>query len=312
MILITGNNEYAVKKQVDIYKAKYDDDFVYQLDQNTSDFIETLENILNSQSLFQANKLIVIDNNKFYKDKAILKKYKIDIETICQWLNESKYEIILILNEMQTAEKNFLKLLKITQKFDFNTYSEKDLDNWVLHQAKSYGLNIKYNDMLHLSSKLPKNQNIIDNELQKLSLLGEPINSELIDSFIPQYPIDDPFYFSNSLSNNNLYDIYKKYKLLLEQGEDINKLIYMITNTIILINRYYKYRKVILNRSDLANKLNITEKRLYVVEKIARNYQEQNINIMINELAALDEQIKFMGVSSNDLFETFLAKNFGK
>ncbi|MFV8418043.1 DNA polymerase III subunit delta [Mycoplasma sp. VS299A] len=311
MTIITGTNQYFINQKIKEIKQQYRPDSIFEIKEDSLD-LDLLSNILLSNSLFSVDKLLIIYNPKFYKDRSFLKNNKITLEQLAELFNQSTTKCLIYLEEIKPTDNKFLSLLHIEKKFEFQAYNEKEFNQWVNKRFVEYGLKINYSDLLYFLTKIPNDIAIAQNEIDKLVLLNEPINKALIDSFITQYPIDDPFYFSNALGTNDLHEIYSKYILLSAQGEDVTKLVYTISNTMCLLNRYFSYSKAILQRDLLASKLNISLKRLFVIEKIANNYKSNDVIRILAELGDLDYKIKTTGVDSNDLFQSFLTKNFGK
>ncbi|MHA3825899.1 DNA polymerase III subunit delta [Mycoplasma sp. BRA285] len=311
MTIITGTNRYFVEQKIKEIKKGYNPDSIVEIKDDITD-LDFLTSLLLSNSLFKNDKLLILYKPKFYRDKTFLKNNKINAKELAELFNKSDTNCVIYLEELAQADIKFLDLLSIHKKYEFNSYSEKEFNQWVNNRFKEYGLNIKYNDLLYFLTKIPNDVQVAENEIDKLSLLGEPITKELIDSFITQYPIEDPFYFSNALGANDLSDIYKRYLLLTSQGEELNKLIYTISNTMCLINRYQSYSHVLQHREEIASKLGISTKRLFVIEKIASNYKNSDVKRIIFELGDIDYKIKTTGVDANDLFQSFLTKNFGK
>ncbi|MFV8470419.1 DNA polymerase III subunit delta [Mycoplasma sp. AA7A] len=311
MTIITGTNQYFINQKIKEIKQQYRTDCIFEIKEDLSD-LDILTSLLLSNSLFSGDKLLILYNPKFYKDKSFLKNSKITLEQLAELFNQSSVKCLIYLQEIKQLDNKFLSLLRIENKFEFHAYNESEFIQWVNKRFTECGLKINYSDLLYFLTKIPNDIAIAQNEIDKLALLNEPINKALIDNFIAQYPIDDPFFFSNALGTNNLQEIYTKYILLSTQGEDINKLIYTISNTMCLLNRYFTYSRAILHRDTLANKLNISIKRLFVIEKIANNYKANDVRRILTELGHLDYKIKTTGVDSNDLFQSFLTKNFGK
>ncbi|MFV8419027.1 DNA polymerase III subunit delta [Mycoplasma sp. Sp33II] len=311
MKIISGTNQYFINQKIAQLKQQYSPDCITEIREELPE-LDSLASVLLSNSLFSSDRLLILYKPKFYKDKSYLKTNKINIEQLARLFNQSSTNCVIYLEEIKQADNKFFELLDIEEKISFETYNEKEFTQWVTKRFAQYGINIKYSDLLYFLTKIPNDITIAENEINKLHLLNEPIDKKLIDSFITQYPIDDPFYFSNALGSNDLSEIYKKYLLLTSQGEDVSKLIYTISNTMCLLNRYFSYSKVIKHHDELATKLNISNKRLFVIDKISRNYQPKDVIRIISELGDIDYKIKTTGVDANDLFQSFLTKNFGK
>ncbi|WLP85759.1 DNA polymerase III subunit delta [Mycoplasma seminis] len=302
MILITDTNEYLTKQKINEIKSKFNPTNIIEIeDLDKSDILISL---LNEGGLFRQQKLILLKNPKLFNKKVKLQ------ESLINALNQCNDVIVLWFQGEKIKSYSLPKTLYLAHSYDFKPLSEKETITWVQKCFNSYGVSIKYNDLLLLLSKLPNNLNIIENEIIKLSLLGENITPALLESFISLYPSDNAFVFSNAISSNEILSIYQKYLMLKEQEVNINQLFYAISSNLILVHKYYIYQKAFTSRLQLAQKLNISDKRLFVIEKISKNFTPQQVEKIILELGILDIDNKTFGVEY-EIFESFLAKNFG-
>ncbi|WP_027121200.1 DNA polymerase III subunit delta [Mycoplasma leonicaptivi] len=309
MILIYGSEEHFISKYIKELKEKYKDSniFIFENDFNIYEFIEFIE----TKNLFNSKKLI------FVKDIAFLKKNKLDkndeklVNVLCEKLSSSNDEIVFILYNEKLPNNKFCEFIKDNSKiYECNKIHKNDLVNQVFSLFTENQVKITYSDVLFLLEKLPNNLDVVMNEINKLILNYKEITRKIIDIETDQYLLNNEFAFINSIETLNLNSIYSKYKERINEGDDVNKLIsYM--NTILgdtLV--FYNYQKLNYSLNEISKILKQPEWKLKKINNTLTILGIRKISKMIEELSEIDLAIKTTGAETNEIFETFLIKNF--
>ncbi|QNM93312.1 hypothetical protein H9M94_01625 [Mycoplasma sp. Pen4] len=312
MKLIYGDEQYFIKAELDKIKEHFDDENVYVIDAEAK--YEELEQLLLEQSLFAKTKLIIINNLPFLVQEKQNKNNKAKYSNFLEILQSNQInEIVFVVNKT-TLPKNDVSdfIVKNSEIVEVQKISKKDMVSFVSDRLNKSQVSHNYNELIYLLDKLPDNLEIIMNELDKLSILKQPLTIDLIDTFITSCPADDPFSFSNAISKNDFTLIYKKYLEKKLSGFDALSLIHQISSTFCLVNQIYWYKQLGLTYTKIAQMLNMNEKRIKVHVWILDKYGYGRVKKIIQNLAKADKECKSLGVDNYDIFETFLVTNFAR
>jgi len=174
---LTGSNSYLLtaelKRRIADFIAAYTDMGLEKVDGEDGDYSRISEAIQNLPFL-AAKKLVVLRNPS--ANKEFTEKFDDLLNTIPE-TND-----VLIYESKLDKRSSYAKLLQ--KKTDFQTFDEvreQELPNWLMAEAKVRGGEIGRREATLLINRLGTNQQLLNNELDKLLAYQPTITSETIE-----------------------------------------------------------------------------------------------------------------------------------
>lgn len=296
--IIHGQDEYLVKKNIKYlikknHKEKKYDYNEYELQDDT---ISNIINEIQIISLFEENKVIVINDSSDLWQKYIKEK-----KFVYALLNHNQKIMIIIksLNLDFKVNKEFKQFNIVKIK----NYTKTQLSLLVNKVCNNFKINISDEAIDFLLQYLPSDVNIFLNELSKLKLIKEKITLEIINDIIPRY-------FEENIFKMVTYILRKDYKNFWIQYNYYNMINYdkiKIINILVYQLELIRGMKILVNQNknneDIAQTLNISQFQI----KILAQYLNisLNINNILLKLYELDYNIKKGKFNKNIAIDLF-------
>lgn len=227
IIFLSGKNTYSRSKKLREILSVYHEksgglepkefDFSEDLkDTNGKEITKDFISHLNSGNLFGEKKIIVLTNPFDSGDKKELKK-------VFQDSLEDKNQI-LIITSAKDAPKSFSFLKEKPVVFqDFPEIKKgKELDNFILKEAKARGLKLTKDNIYHLAENFGVDLWGITTELDKLALSGSEVMESISHDFFKTL---STIKFSNSVEER----LYALEVLLTIRKDDAAKIFNMLS-----------------------------------------------------------------------------------
>lgn len=283
--IVHGQDQYLVKKNIETLIKKHHKDknynyIRYQLnDANITNIISEIKTI----SLFEINKIIVIDDENYDYSKYIKD------EKFCYTLLNHNDNVMIIIK----IQSDDFKINNVSEKFNIikiKNYTKKQLELFINKMAVSFKINISKPAVNFLIGNLPNEVNIFINELKKLQGINELITLEIVQDIIPNYFNDNVFKTIDYLLKKD----YKKFWIQFNYYNTINydkiKMINILAYQLelirdieILINQNY-------NHEQICKKINIYPLQVKLLAQYTMNNLHINNNLL--KLYELDANIK--------------------
>lgn len=252
------------------------------------DEISSLIEQLQQPSLFENNKIYVLDITSSLKNKKSHSELFNQLNNLKE-LETSNKIIFLISLEDIVSNINEIK------QYANEVYSEQEITNknkliFIKQFLKELNLNLNENQVNILERKLPKNINIIQNEISKLNM----DNLDKIEEIISDYNEYEIFNIINFYFQNNYSSLFKLLdKIFKDKDGEFYLLNYLSTKALnlylikkFLLNNWDQEsiakelsmnRFVVMNDAKLVSSINIKDietllYNLYNIEKISRTY----------------------------------------
>ncbi|MGH7142097.1 MAG: DNA polymerase III subunit delta [Candidatus Saccharimonadales bacterium] len=188
VVTLTGANEFLLRSALGKLTTEFidihGDIAVERLDAEESNFDQFRES-LQSTPFLTARKMVILRNPSINKQFA---------EQAEELLKELPTTTDLILLELKLDKRlSYYKLLKKSTDFqEFAELNEEDLVKWLIETAQSKNGNLTSANARFLVQRVGMNQQMLDNELEKLLLYAPDIsqvNIELLTELTPQSKI---------------------------------------------------------------------------------------------------------------------------
>ncbi len=251
---------------------------------------------LNTISLFDEKKLIVIFNIEASEDTSSLESY----------LNNPSDNILVLVTEKLDERKKITKILK--QNTKQTDLTKIDFTNYIKQELKDY--KIDNLTIIKLKEAVGNDFGILKQELEKLKLYKyqeKVITKEDIKKIVKtnyEYNIFDLTNAINKKDKNKIFEVYEK---LILNGEDEIKLIGVLANHFRLLHQI-KLLRIKKSDDDIIKQLKIHPYRFKILKQESMNFTETELISNLKELSKIDVEIK-SGVSDKKIvFPIFLSK----
>lgn len=270
---------------------KNDDYEVLKFSLIEDDFNQVWDTI-NTFSLFQSKKIIVIKDCWFVNEDKVALHKSFNLEKLDAMLNNSNPETILIftLNSNKFSKKlKIAKLVNEKMKVEkLELMSDETITKYIMTFFTKANIPLDARLATYIKQSLPNDMQVINNELNKLVNLTEPLSEEVIKNTLTRYLENDIFEISNCFIKNDINNFLKLYKQYLLLNDDLFGLIGLIASNVsfirdvkilktmhkssdeiaaILNTHPYRIKLAILNKTNNINQLNDKIELLYKIHK---------------------------------------------
>lgn len=308
--LIYGIDNGLIKNKEKEILKKINISLINKYDLEVSPVDVILEDAL-TMNLFADKKVIIIENAYIFgssSDQKISDRFLEYFNTF----NSSTYIIFeLNVDKVDSRKKITKKISEIGKVFEVKKLETNDLFQIIEKKFKDNNYTISTELINYLVSLLNDNYENINNELDKIFLLGKEdknITKEDLDGLIIPSLDDDIFSLIDAITNKDKNKSIKLYQEFINRNEDMIKIIYLLAS---------KYRLMLQVRllsdrgyleSDIAKTMQIHPYRAKMVLREAYKYELGNLIKILKELDYLDKDIKLGNVDKNLALEVFLLK----
>lgn len=308
--LIYGIDNGLIKNKEKEILKKINISLINKYDLEVSPVDVILEDAL-TMNLFADKKVIIIENAYIFgssSDQKISDRFLEYFNTF----NSSTYIIFeLNVDKVDSRKKITKKISEIGKVFEVKKLETNDLFQIIEKRFKDNNYTISTELINYLVSLLNDNYENINNELDKIFLLGKEdknITKEDLDGLIIPSLDDDIFSLIDAITNKDKNKSIKLYQEFINRNEDMIKIIYLLAS---------KYRLMLQVRllsdrgyleSDIAKTMQIHPYRAKMVLREAYKYELGNLIKILKELDYLDRDIKLGNIEKNLALEVFLLK----
>lgn len=308
--LIYGIDNGLIKNKEKEILKKINISLINKYDLEVSPVDVILEDAL-TMNLFADKKVIIIENAYIFgssSDQKISDRFLEYFNTF----NSSTYIIFeLNVDKVDSRKKITKKISEIGKVFEVKKLETNDLFQIIEKRFKDNNYTISTELINYLVSLLNDNYENINNELDKIFLLGKEdknITKEDLDGLIIPSLDDDIFSLIDAITNKDKNKSIKLYQEFINRNEDMIKIIYLLAS---------KYRLMLQVRllsdrgyleSDIAKTMQIHPYRAKMVLREAYKYELSDLIKILKELDYLDRDIKLGNVDKNLALEVFLLK----
>lgn len=186
--VVHGQDQYLVKKNIEFLIKKYhkDNDYNYSSYKLNDITIANIISEIQTISLFETNKIIVIDdeNSEYYE--------YINHDKFCYALLNHSDKVMIIIK----IKSDSVKTNNIINNFNIikvKNYTKTQLELFINKVCASFKIIITKPAIDFLIANLPNETNVFINELKKMQHINELITLEIIEDIIPHYFNDNIF-----------------------------------------------------------------------------------------------------------------------
>lgn len=307
LYLFYGEERYLVQMNIQRLKRALMevDDEMMNLDevQGISD-LDEFQASVETLPFMAERRLVIVHDSKAFAAKSIAA-----LERLTDMLSMVPETTTLVFVEEDVDKRN--RNTKAVEKYgclmEFKRLEEKDLSAWIRSECKSLGMSMEQREIAYFLSLTGSDMSRIEGEIKKLSsYLGErrKVTREDIDNLVVPSVEAKVFSMTDAICEGRKADAYKVYTSLLQQGEKIPMILYMIIRQFRML-----YRVSLMEGADAY----AVQKELGLNGYVARNYIRQagrfgrkRLQKMLYKLLELDEAFKTGQMSDEEAADLVL------
>ena len=267
--------------------------------------ISTAIEDLDTYNFLSSNKVVVCDNAYFLTSNRPKGAVVHNEELLEKYLKNPSSENILIMicDKIDTRKK----LVKLVDKNNI-LGGEIVIDDLIKSHLDDYKMD--YKTIKYLIDYCDNDNERILNELEKLKcykLDDKTITMEDINNIVIKLTGDNIFSLIDSIVLKNRSKAYFITQELLDKGEDINKIIVMVSDQFRLMYQVKLLLKEGYNKDTIATKLKVHPYRVKLAMEKGYNYSSKVLLTNLDYFFNLDYMIKTGNNNPKLVFELFLA-----
>ncbi len=260
-------------------------DDVYRFDFLEENNFEKILSTYFSESIFNNKKIIILRNPVFLNDS---KKNK-EIEKILIQINSFKTDNILIFY-LETLKKDNKYIQQINDNFEIVRLKipiKNELEKYVIDELNKKNISYDTKIIKPLISRLNSNFDLINNEIEKMSLVNKKIDLNFLE--LNQYDLkgENIFLLVNYIITKDFEKIEKNIDKLKAQSFSPVLIVEILVNELSLILQLMIAKKYHQNGNMKNNEFIENSYRLMMIERNMKNASIEALKFIYNELFEL-------------------------
>lgn len=285
IVVLTGANTFLLQKSLRDIISKFVENSGDSIERFDAQELTSADNILDavrSISFLEPKKLVIVRN--FSQNKDV----NLKIDEIVEQTADST-DLILVDQKLDKRTSMYKFLKKECDVRSFEALQPHELEKWLAVQAKELGADINSQNIRFLVDRIGPNQQLLNNELGKLTLHSKIINKEAIEMLVEPTPQSMVFEMLEALFSGNARKAHELYLDQRAQGEEPQKLLAMITWQL------QQLTLAVFSASKTTGSLTALGMSPYSAQKtlkLATNISKSDVQFFVNELADIDLESK--------------------
>src|ERR1017187_5957120 len=302
VVTLTGTNKFVLQTALAVLTAEFIRDqgeiAVERLDGEEATF-DRLRESLQSMPFLASKKMVILHNasaNKQFVEQA---------EKLLTELPETT-EAVLVEPKLDKRLSYYKFLKKATDLRDFTELDEIGLAKWLAESAQAGGGRLSISDARYLVERVGLDQQLLDNELEKLWLYARNVTKETIDLLTEPAPQSTIFELLDAAFSGNLRRSLTLYNEQRQQKMEPANIIAMLT---------WQLRSLALIKTAASRSVDSIAKETklnpYVIQKAqtaASRITFEHLKQLISDLLTLDVRSKRESIDLDEALQLFLIK----
>ncbi len=307
--VLYGLENYLITKQ----RQTIIHGFVQDLDMNVTYFDaqkQSMVEIINDAQttpFFADYKCVVVQNCKFLSGAS---SAGVQIDVLERYLvNENPTTILILelIHDKLDARKTIVKKLKKqVQVMEFNTLSDVERKRFIHEEIRKRQLQLDASALQECYYRLNGSLAQTIQELDKLATYNQILSKQDIESLVRRPLEDNVFDLFNALIDQKFTQVYQLWKDFDSQNQEVIALIALLANQY----RFLKQVKVLqherYSKQEIIKLLGAHPFRVEKTMAMCHKIKLKELNLILFDLAQLDQQIKMGKIDKKLGFELFL------
>lgn len=290
--ILYGLEKILINREIDkiINQSNLNSDSITKYDLEDTDLNLILDDA-ETYSFFDDKKMIIVDNAYIFTGK---KGPEQNTDRLERYLNDPNPNTVLVFNIIADKLDERKKIVKLTKKIGIiKQLIVKDISLFVKTLFEPYEINSQNIELL--IKRVGNNSDILNNEISKIKIYknnDKKITTNDIIALTTQIIDTDIFKFIDNIILNNKSLAFETYNELIKIGEEPIKIIVMLANQFRLMYQVKGLTRKGYSEKDIAKILDIHPYRVKLALGKSKNFSDNKLLSVLNQLADLDKQIK--------------------
>lgn len=303
--ILHGHDEGRVKQKINALKTKYHIENVIVFDA-TDDEQQDVFNEMDTISIFDDDKMIVIENATFLSSKDTT---KYDIKGFIDRSTNDESVILVFCcpsDKLDTRKKTVKELISKSTVYPCIALDEKSLPGYINEELKKLNLKMDRDAIKWFSARAGFDALRIEQELIKFKTFNDQITLKDVQDLMVCEPLNDVFKMVDALFERNalrLLAYYRNFRKLNMEPVAINGL---LSGQI----RFLFQVRVLMDqgnsKEEIARRLKAHPYRVQINMQRAYNFTSDELLEKLSILAKLDQDMKMGLVDKDEGFEQFI------
>ena len=301
--ILYGNDESRAQIKIDELKKKHriDTPIVY-IDASVDDpsylFAE-----LDSYSLFDDQKMVVVKNSSFLSSKNTT---KYDLKEIVKRDPENLVVVYWYPGEkLDKRRKNVKLLMEKSQCISCLALDARSQPGYIRELCEAYHVQMNPEALKWFSARVGMNSLKIEKEVEKLSIYSKHIGLEDVKALVCIEPADNVFKMTNALFEKNGLLLLSYYRNFRGQNMETVAIIALLASQIRFLYQVSVYMNENYTKEEIVSALKAHPYRVQVSMQNARRFSCDELLGQLSALSQLDYAIKSGQVDKDEGFEQF-------
>ena len=303
--ILHGHDEGRVKQKINALKTKHHIQNVIVFDE-TDDEQQDVFNEMDTISIFDDDKMIVIENATFLSSKDTT---KYDIKGFIDRSTNDESVILVFCcpsDKLDTRKKGVKELISKSTVYPCIALDEKSLPGYINEELKKLNLKMDRDAIKWFSARAGFDALRIEQELIKFKTFNDHITLKDVQDLMVCEPLNDVFKMVDALFERNalrLLAYYRNFRKLNMEPVAINGL---LSGQI----RFLFQVRVLMDqgnsKEEIARRLKAHPYRVQINMQRAYNFTSDELLEKLSILAKLDQDMKMGLVDKDEGFEQFI------
>jgi DNA polymerase III subunit delta len=225
VVVLTGSNIYMLQKSLSDTVTEFtkkSGDSIERFDGGDMTSADTLIDAVRSISFLEPRKLVIVRDFSGCKDVAER------IESIIEQTADTT-ELLLVDPSLDRRTTLYKYLKSKCEIRSYDPLQPHELERWLADEAKKFHINIGAQERRFLVDRVGPDQQLLFQELKKLSFCSGNITKKLIEELVEPTPQSKVFDMLDALFHGKAERAQQLYEDQRAQGEEPQKLLAMIT-----------------------------------------------------------------------------------
>lgn len=299
-VTLTGTNDFTRSAELNglitDFIREHGDMALERLDGEEANY-ERIRESIESLPFLTARKLVVL------REPSKQKNFAEKIDELLGAVAETT-EIVIIEPKLDKRLNYYKTLKKRTEFREFNELDSNDLIKWAVGYAKNQGATLNSNDARFLIERVGANQQLLNNELDKLSLFNPKISRETIEVMTESAPQSTIFELLDAAfvgDKKRALKIYDEQRLLKVEPQKIISMLAWQLHVLALIKTADERTPDQIAREAKLNP--------FVIRKsfnVVRHLTLVELKKQVNNLLTIDTRLKNESIDADEALRFFL------
>lgn len=299
---LTGNNSYGVRAELNRltneFVKEYTDMGLEKIDGEEAELAQIRES-LRSLPFLASKKMVVLRN------PSAQKQFVDQAEKLLDEVPETT-DVILVETKLDKRGSYFKYLKAKTDFHELNELDEYTLSTWLVQRAKDLGAELKTGDAKLLIERVGPNQQLLNHELEKLTLFDPKVSQRTIELLTDASPSSTIFQLVDAALAGQAEQALRLYEEQRVQRVEPYAIIGMLAwqlHAVAVVKAAGDKTDAEIAKEAKLNPFVISKSR-----RIAQKLQLTDIKRLINDLLNIDIRLKSESIDPDEALKNYLIK----